>query len=71
MTKKETHLVNLLRQLMLVTGYQNIYAVDNDTLCAVETAITEDLERKGLPPILQCGKHGLFFKGCELVLIEN
>jgi len=68
MTKKQEEIVNWLRRALFLANYRPIYAVDNETLEAVECAIMVDLESKGLDPILQCGKNGLLFKGCELVL---
>lgn len=68
MTPEQFNLVMDLRKLMFKTGYQPIYAVSDETLTAVEEYITEDLIHKGLDPVLRCGKCGLRFKGCELVL---
>ncbi len=68
MTEKQTKIVKALREEMMRTGYQDIYIVNNETLEAVERHLEEWLESLGRPPILQCGKNGLLFKGCELVL---
>ena len=68
MTQEEERLVRILRLELLRNGYPKIYPVDIHTLEAVEKSIMEHLESLGEPPIVQCGKHGVYFKGCELVL---
>lgn len=68
MTAKQLELVRELRYELLRHGYPKVFVVNNETLEAVEADLTEILERQGEYPILKCGKHGLFFKGCELVL---
>ena len=68
MTDKQKELVHNLRETLFKLGYPHIYAVDNETLEAVEANLTEWLISKNMDPILQCGKYGLFFKSCELVL---
>lgn len=68
MNEKEQELVRKLRQDLFLANYPPIYAVDNETLCAVERNLEEWLIEQGKDPILQCGKNGLWFKGCELVL---
>lgn len=68
MTNKQKELVFDLRLALMRSDYPPIFAVDNETLEAVEMNLEEWLIEKGQDPILQCGKNGLFFKGCELVL---
>lgn len=68
MTEKETELIRKLRVSLYKSNYPPVFMVDNETLEAVEQAILEHLIELGLDPILQCGKNGLWFKGCELVL---
>lgn len=68
LTRDEEYLIYELRLKMLHTGYQPAYVVDNKTLEAVEKYIINDLLKKGLDPIIRCGKYGPYFKGCELVL---
>lgn len=68
MTIKQLKLVRELRHKLLRSGYPKIFAVDIETLEAVECDILEVLEKQGEDPILKCGRYGLFFKGCELVL---
>lgn len=71
MTRKQYKLVRDLRSFLLKGKYPAVVAVDNETLIAVETYLTENLRKKGLPEILLCGKFGLYFKGIELVLEVN
>jgi hypothetical protein len=72
MTSKQERLVSELRIHMMRTGYQPIYIVDNETLEACEEHIRMHLALINESPILKCGKNGLLFKGCELVLkVEN
>lgn len=68
LTERQTEIINWLRRALFLANYPPIFAVDNETLEAIEQAILIDLETKDLDPILKCGKNGLFFKGCELVL---
>ena len=68
MTDRQRDLVHNLREKLFRNNYPLIFVVDNETLEAVEQDITEWLESRGESPILKCGRHGLFFKGCELVL---
>ena len=68
MTPEEKTLVHNLRLELLRANYPEIYIVDNTTLEAAEKSILENLEKNNLPPIILCGKHGVFFKGCQLVL---
>lgn len=68
MTKEQEELVRKLRLRLFATNYPPIVIVSNEELCAAEESITEWLEAEGKEPILRCGKHGLYFKGCELVL---
>jgi hypothetical protein len=68
MTIKQLELVKNLRHELLRNGYPKIYPVDIETLEAVECDILEVLEKLGEYPILKCGKQGLFFKNCELVI---
>ena len=71
LSERQRTLVLDLRQLMLVSGYQSIYAVSNETLTAVELYLESELIARGEYPLLKCGKNGLYFKGCELVLAAN
>lgn len=72
MTNDEKYLVTQLRLELLHSGYPQIYAVDNATLCAVEKAIEENLIELGLPPIITVGKYGPYFKNVQLVLrVDN
>jgi hypothetical protein len=71
MTQEEERLVRILRIKLLQNGYPKIYVVDHPTLEAVEKSIMEHLESLGEPPIVQCGKNGVYFKGCELVIRVN
>lgn len=68
MTHQQQRLVRVLRIELLRNNYPKIFIVDNETLEAVEEHIREYLESIGEPPVLKCGKHGLYFKGVELVL---
>lgn len=68
MTKQEEVLVRNLRHQLLKAHYPEIFIVTEKELCAVETHLTECLESLGIAPILKCGKHGLYFKGSQLVL---
>lgn len=68
MTTRQIELVHTLRVSLLRNGYPKIVIVDNEILEAVECYISEELEKHGEPKILKCGRNGLLFKGCELVL---
>lgn len=68
MTDKQKELIDDLRLELLRNNYPKIFVVDKETLIAAECALSEHLKELGLPEILQCGKNGLWFKGCELVL---
>lgn len=68
MTEREILLVNQLRIDLYDANYPLIFAVDKETLAAAEQAILENLENRGLPPIIVSGEHGPYFKCCELVL---
>ena len=68
MTLKESELVRKLRHKLLRAGYPPVFVVSNEELEAAEKSIIQHLEDLGEPPILKCGKNGLWFKGVELVL---
>ena len=68
MTEKQTELVRNLQDALRDQHYPGIYAVDNETLEAAEQAILENLESRGLPRIISCGKYGPYFKGVQLVM---
>lgn len=70
MTIEQLELVRKLRHELLRNGYPAIFTVDVKTLEAAECDILEVLEKDPNSdfPILKCGKHGLFYKGCELVI---
>lgn len=68
MTEEQEKLVKALRLRLLRTNYPDVVIVSNKTLEAVEECIREELIAQGKDPILRCGDHGLFFKGCQLVL---
>lgn len=68
MTERQQQLVHDLRVKLLYRNYPKIFIVSDEELTAVEEAIREELIKQGKDPILKCGNHGLYFKGCELVL---
>lgn len=61
-------LVKQVRIKLLRANYPPVFIVSNEELCAVEDYLIEELKKQNLPTILKCGKNGLYFKGCELVL---
>jgi len=68
MTKEKEELVRNLRIKLFAANYPEIFVVTEKELCAAEESISEWLESQGKKPILKCGKHGLYFKGSQLVL---
>lgn len=68
MTHDEERLVHDIRVRLFRNNYPDIFIVSNEELIAVEEHLTEWYKELGKEPILKCGKHGLYFKGCELVL---
>jgi len=71
MTEKQEQLVRDLRLKLLRSDYPPIYGVTNEELTAVEQHLEEWLLSLDQDPILLCGEHGLYFKGCQLVLIPE
>ena len=68
MTERQKQLVHDLRVKLFHHNYPPIFIVTNEELCATEDYLIEELQKRNEPTILKCGKHGLYFKGCELVL---
>jgi len=68
MTKEQTIIIHELRTKLFRSGYPPIFIVSLAELEAVEDYSREWLIEHKYPPILACGKNGLYFKGCELVL---
>lgn len=68
MTQEQETLIRELRHKLLQSGYPPIFVVSLAELEAAEQSIIEWKQAQGFDPILLCGEHGLYFKGCELVL---
>ncbi len=68
MTKIQEELVHDLRVRLFRNNYPPVFVVSLETLEAAEEALTEWMIKEGLPVVLKCGEHGLWFKGCQLVL---